>query len=56
MTPLERKRLKRLKQKLEQLKEERERQSKIINSFETGEMIIGEKHENRDTNEASKSK
>ena len=55
MTIDERRRLKRLKEKVDRLRQENQTQKKIIKSFESGEMIIGEKHENRDTNEASKS-
>ena len=55
MTSEERRRLKRLKEKVDKLRQENQTKKKIIKSFESGEMIIGEKYENRDTNEATKS-
>lgn len=46
MTIEERRRIKRLKEKIENLKKENQTQKKIIKSFESGEMIIGEKKNN----------
>ena len=45
MTIEERRRIKRLKEKVDRLRQENQTQRKIIKSFESGEMIPGQKKE-----------